>query len=145
MAFRKQKWKIALAQANNTVSGISAKFANAMTSLGITFTGDSVTGNETTDRITVLEPIVQNVTANATISLGNYLIAANATIADLTVTIPTAVDNSGYKYTVVKTDSSANVVTIDSVSLLAGETDIDLLHEQESLTFFSDGTEWMVK
>ena len=92
-----------------------------------------------------LETIVTNATDDVILSARNHFVSVDATAKDIVVTLPTALVGLGKTCTVTKKDSSSHIVTIDSTSLIAGETSFDLLLQYESLTLFSNGTEWMVK
>lgn len=93
-----------------------------------------------------LSPIAISITANYGAPIGNYLISASASIGNIVITLPSAVYGLDRTYVVTKVDSTSNTVTISSVSgLVAGETNQVLLLEQESLSFFSDGTNWQVR
>jgi len=76
---------------------------------------------------------------------GNYCISANATSGNITVTLPTASLVPARTYTTTKIDTSSSYVRITSASLLADETYHDLLFNNESLSFFSNGTTWEVR
>ena len=97
-----------------------------------------------TSRVTALEPVIVNTSTNSILINKNYLVSADASSGSITITLPTASYGSGKTCTVTKTDSSSNIVTIDSASLIAGESFFDLLLQYESLTLFSNGTEWIV-
>ena len=88
---------------------------------------------------------VSNISSDTPYGVGSYLISVDCTGGNVLVTLPSAAISSTYQYVITKTDSSANVVNIASVSLLAGEATQQLLVEQESLTFFSNGVNWMVR
>jgi hypothetical protein len=98
-----------------------------------------------TNRVYYVEQVVVNVDDDVTLSNRNYLVSVDATSKDIIVTLPTASFGEGRTCTVTKVDSSSHIVTIDSTSLIAGESSFDLLLQYESLTLFSNGTEWMVK
>jgi len=88
---------------------------------------------------------VSNITSNTSYPVANYLITADATSGAITVTLPSATVASSYQYTITKIDTSANGVIITSSVNVAGEASQTLELEQESLTLFSNGVEWMVK
>ena len=93
-----------------------------------------------------LSPMAISITANYGAPIGNYLISASASIGNITITLPSAVSGLDRTYVITKVDSTSNIVTISSVSgLVAGEANQKLLLEQESLSFFSDGTNWQVR
>ena len=93
-----------------------------------------------------LSPIAIGITANYGPPIGNYLISASASIGNITITLPSAVSGLDRTYVITKVDSTLNTVTIASVSgLVANEVNQVLLLQQESLSFFSDGTNWQVR
>jgi hypothetical protein len=72
-------------------------------------------------------------------------VLANATSAGFNVTLPTAVGNP-YTYTIKKTDSSTNTVTVATTSsqTIDGSTTALLKVQYVSLTVVSDGSNWLV-
>jgi hypothetical protein len=74
------------------------------------------------------------------------IIAAEATLAGFTVTLPTAVGIAGRRYTIKKIDSSANGVTIGTTSsqTIDGDTTKTLTAQHQSLTVVSDGARWLI-
>ena len=82
--------------------------------------------------------------ATADINAGVYL--ADATSAAFTVTLPSV---AAYKYrqlTIKKVDSSANAVTVDGngSETIDGATTYALSAQYDSVTIYSDGSEWHV-
>jgi hypothetical protein len=75
------------------------------------------------------------------------VIPCNATGGAFTVTLYTAIGNSGRKITVKKTDSSFNAVTIDanSTETIDGALTLLLSTQYESVTLVSDGSNWHVE
>lgn len=97
------------------------------------------------DIIEDLMPKHVNITSNYTALNGNYSISADATLGNITVTLPTASLVPAMTYSTTKVDTSSSYVRITSASLLADEVYHDLLFNNESLTFFSNGSTWEVK
>lgn len=73
------------------------------------------------------------------------VILCNATTAAFTVTLPTAVGFTGLEYTIKKTDSSANAVTVATTSsqTIDGSTTYSLPTQYNFVTVVSDGANWM--
>jgi hypothetical protein len=74
-------------------------------------------------------------------------IKASASGAAFTITIPTAVGITGRTYTITKTDTSVNIVTIDPVSseTINGVATFDLFLRGQSITIVSDGSNWWIQ
>jgi hypothetical protein len=72
-------------------------------------------------------------------------VLANANSGGFTVTLPTAVSNV-FNYTVKKTDSSTNIVTIATTSsqTIDGGTTALIKLRYASVTVVSDGSNWQV-
>lgn len=79
----------------------------------------------------------------ATTSVSTIL--CNATSAAFTVTLPTAVGATGQIYTIKKTDSSANAVTVGTTSsqTIDGSTTYLLSTQYNFVVVTSDGANWM--
>lgn len=75
----------------------------------------------------------------------DVLVFVDASGGAVTITLPTAVGNN-QRVTVVKTDSSANAVTIDpnGAETIGGETTLLLYKQRDFLTIFSDNSNWQV-
>lgn len=71
------------------------------------------------------------------------IIAADANIAPLTITLPAHI--TGIEYTIYKYDSTANKVTISPTSgTISGNSTYDLTNQYNSITVVSDGTNWII-
>lgn len=72
-------------------------------------------------------------------------ILCNATTAAFTVTLPTAVGNSGLEYKIKKIDSSANAVTVGTTSsqTIDGVTTYSLPAQWNWVVLQSDGANWV--
>ncbi len=83
-------------------------------------------------------------TAAYTATTSDELIAANATGGAFTITLPTAIGNKDKVFTIKKTDSSGNGVTIGTTSsqTIDGATTISLSAQYYSHTVVSDGANW---
>lgn len=88
-------------------------------------------------------------TANYTVSTGdgtNVLVKSSASGGAFTVTLYTAVGNTGNVVTVKKTDSSTNAITIATTSsqTIDGSTTQSLTSQYTSFTMVSDGSNWNI-
>jgi hypothetical protein len=95
---------------------------------------------------TEAEYVVQSKTTTYTAALSDDLILGNATGGAFSVTLPTAVGCSGKRYTVKKTDSSGNAVTVATTSsqTIDGVTTKALGTQYQSVAVVSDGANWQV-
>jgi hypothetical protein len=90
-------------------------------------------------------PDTAPVTGDYTATIGDSFIPVNATSAAITITLPAAGLVKGKRYTVKKTDSSANAVTISSTDTIDDGASAVIYTQYVSLCFMSDGTEfWIV-
>lgn len=90
---------------------------------------------------------LQSITADATLAGWTRTVKVDATSASVTVTLPTAVENSGQLIEVYKTDSSTNFVKISASSgqTIDGITkDVYLYNQGESVVFRSDGSNVLI-
>ena len=85
-------------------------------------------------------------TAAYTITTDNRVILCDATSAAFTVTLPTAVGIEGREFTIVKTDSSVNAVTVDGngSETINGATTKALSSQWDKVTVVSDGSNWVI-
>jgi len=85
-------------------------------------------------------------TTTYTTTNADGIISVDATSAAFTVTLVTAVGNSGLTQTLKKIDSTANVVTIDAntTQTIDGALTIGLSTQWAWLTIVSNGANWLV-
>lgn len=88
-------------------------------------------------------------TANYTVSTGdgdNVLVRTDCTSGAVTITLYTAVGNTGKSVAIKKIDSSANAVTIGTTSsqTIDGSTTYTINGQYNSITMVSNGTNWDV-
>lgn len=90
------------------------------------------------------QQVPRSVTAAATVALSDYLVACDATSAGFTLTLPAVKDAKGMSFLVVKTDSSANAVTIDGSGseTINGATTFVLAAQWSGATLYCDGSAW---
>jgi hypothetical protein len=97
---------------------------------------------------TAAAPSVANKTANYTLTTSDSTITATATGGAFSLTLPTAVGNSGLTFNLVRTDQTlANIITIATTSSqLIGSygTSVTLATQDESWQLQSDGANWVV-
>lgn len=84
--------------------------------------------------------------ADYTATLKDEQISCNANSAAFTITLPTAVGNAGKLYSIKKTDSTFNAVTVepDGAETLEGASNSTVNTQNECLTICSDGANWYI-
>jgi hypothetical protein len=127
--------------------GYGTGTAHAYTSAGTS--GQILTSNGSSAPTWVTPTTNASVTSKTTtytITTSDGTILCNATSAAFTVTLPTAVGATGKTYTVKKTDSSANAVTIDTTSAQTIDTisTQTLAIQNAWLVIQSDGSNWQI-
>lgn len=92
------------------------------------------------------EKAIRSLTSTTTLSVLDDLVLANATSASLTAALPAAAGAIGKEFVVKKTDSSANLVTIDgnSSETIDGALTRILRSQNDTLRIVSDGTGWQI-
>lgn len=86
-------------------------------------------------------------TANYTASIEtDSVILCDATGGAFTITLPTAASADGYQFDIKKIDASANTVTVDGdgAETIDDSTTAVLTTQYESITVYSDGSEWWI-
>jgi len=91
---------------------------------------------------------VRLISANYTAVAGDSLIDADATSGNIAVTLPDATAYSGYKLTILKNDSSANVVSLTTVGGQtvsgAASTTYQVAQQWQSVQLQSNGANWRI-
>lgn len=89
--------------------------------------------------------VIKIITANTSAGATDEYVMANASSGALTYTLPTAVGNSQV-YTVKKTDSSANAVTIATTGgqTIDGASTLVINVRNQSFSLVSDGSNWNI-
>lgn len=89
---------------------------------------------------------VSTKTTTYTLSTTDDLILADGTSGAFTLTLPTAVGNTGKLFKMKKIDSSVNAITIDGdgSETMDGATTRALSTQYESLDIVSDGSNWVI-
>ena len=97
---------------------------------------------------TVEKPLASGVvskTANYTLTSADSYILADATSGSITITLPAVSGISGRIYTIKRTDSSANTVTIDgNASETIDDQTTQTLSQYDTIKIICDGTEWWI-
>ncbi len=85
-------------------------------------------------------------TSSYTITGTDVVIFANATSGTVTITLPTASANTGYRFYVKRIDNSGNACSIarSGSDTIDGQTSISLDLQYTSLTLVSDGSAWYI-
>jgi len=74
------------------------------------------------------------------------LLLVDCTAASVTITLPPAVDSTGRRFVVKRTDASGNNITIDGngVETIDGATTQAVVSQYDVTTVFCDGVEWFI-
>jgi len=85
-----------------------------------------------------------SVTATYTIKGDDQIVKADATSGAFTTTLPTAVGVTGKLYTIKRTNSGSNAVTVGTTSsqTIDGSTTYTLANQYDAITVYSDGSNW---
>jgi hypothetical protein len=85
-------------------------------------------------------------TSNYTITGTDVVVFANAASGNVTITLPTASANAGYRFYVKRIDGSANTCSVarSSTDTIDGQTSVSLDMQYTSLTLVSDGSAWYI-
>jgi hypothetical protein len=93
-----------------------------------------------------LDVAVTSKTAAYTATSTDQVITADASGGAYTITLPTAVGITGRQYTIKKTDSSANAITVDanSAETIDGSLTISLWKQYQMVVIVSSGSNWII-
>jgi hypothetical protein len=85
-------------------------------------------------------------TSNYTITGTDVVIFANATSGNVTITLPTASSNAGYRFYVKRIDNAGNTCSVarSGSDTIDGQTSISLDLQYTCLTVVSDGSQWYI-
>lgn len=88
--------------------------------------------------------VPRTLTAAGSVLITDYLVGCDATAAGFTVTLPTVLDARGMSLLIVKTDSSANVVTVAAASseTINGAATETLTSQWGRAELYCDGVQW---
>jgi hypothetical protein len=82
--------------------------------------------------------------AQTTLAITDYVVMANATGGNITLTLPPAASCIGRVYFIGKTDESVNTVTFSPVLRLTESTSIASINFAKKYKIVSDGTDWWI-
>lgn len=90
---------------------------------------------------------VRTFTASAALTAADEHALVDASGGNLTLTLPSAAGDVGRTFTVIKTDASANTVTVDpaGTETINGGATAVITRQHTALTIISDGANWRVK
>lgn len=86
----------------------------------------------------------RSISSSQTITTSDYAIEVNAASADKVVTLPAASSCLGRVFSIKKTDSSGNIVTVASASLIDGNASVILSGQYMGIQVQSNGTTWSI-
>lgn len=135
----------------NTADDVIRLHAN---STWVSLVGDTITQTLTNKTLTsptintpsIKYPVLASQTGTATLTSSDYFVPCSAGSA-FTVNLPAASGLTGKKYSIKKTDSSFNAVTIDANSseTIDGATTTTLNTQYESVELICDGSNWHIE
>ena len=81
-----------------------------------------------------------------TVTTADDVVVCDSSGGAFTITLFTAVGNTGKVLTIKKTDSSSNAVTVDGASseTIDGATTVGIVAQNDAVKIVSDGTEWWI-
>jgi hypothetical protein len=130
-------------------AGVDLRFRSIVAGAGVTVTENTNDITIASTPTTALANVQQTTGLDVTLTPANdNLLVANAGV-DVTVTLPTAVGNSGKQYSIKKIDAG-NTMFIASVlgqnidGTNATATPLAVTVQYEAITLFSDGTQWWI-
>jgi len=85
-------------------------------------------------------------TSNYTITGTDVVVFADATSGNVTITLPTASANAGYRFYVKRIDASGNSVSIarSGSDTIDGQTSVNVVAQYDSYTVVSNGSLWYI-
>lgn len=83
-------------------------------------------------------------TANYTISATDTVVFADTTSGNVTITLPSASGNAGYRFYIKRIDSSAHTCTVSSTDTIDGQTSFTLDLQYTCVTVVSNGSAWYI-
>lgn len=102
-------------------------------------------GNATLTTVSPIYNVSTKTAAYTTITTDSMLLC-DATSAAFTITLITAVGNTGKKYIIKKIDASVNSITIDpnGAETIGGSLTYSLTYENDEIEIVSDGANWKI-
>lgn len=96
----------------------------------------------------LIRSTTRNATATLTVAADAGLISCDATTAAFTLTLPPVATSAGYQFAFVKTDATANIISINSAEagvIIAGNVStLPLKIYAQVIVLRSNGTKWVV-
>jgi hypothetical protein len=136
---------VAIAIANTAITNGNITLGNTTIGLGNTAT---TVGNLTLTNVTIngLNTALTTQSANYSVTLSDATILGNASTANITITLPTAVGITGRIYAIKKIDSSTNVVTVGTTSsqTIDSFTTKALARQFDAVQVQSNGSNWFI-
>ncbi|HUS26090.1 MAG TPA: hypothetical protein VMY99_01960 [Nevskiaceae bacterium] len=85
-------------------------------------------------------------TSNYTITGTDVIIFADATSGNVTITLPTASSNTGYRFYIKRIDNAGNTCTVarSGSDTIDGQTSLSLDLQYTSMTVVSNGSAWYI-
>ena len=87
---------------------------------------------------------VKNVNSDDTVDKNYSVYICDATSNNITITLPSASEYTGYYFTIKRVDNSANLVNITSTDNIDGQSGVLLTGQYDYITVISDGTTWHI-
>lgn len=123
----------------STVTGSTAQFT--------TISGSIISGSQLTGNLNALTTNVSIVSGSTTLGANSHVILASASVADLTLTLPTAASSAFRQYVIKKIDNTVFKINISGSGgeTLDGASGSFIGTQYESLTVVSDGNnKWFI-
>lgn len=85
-------------------------------------------------------------TADYTVTATDTVIFADATSGNVTITLPTASSNSGYRFYIKRIDNSGNTCSVvrSGSDTIDGQTSVTISGQYDSYTIVSNGSLWYI-
>lgn len=89
-----------------------------------------------------LNPAIATKTANYNVAITDSTLLGDATLGNMTFSLPTAAAASGYIFTFKKVDASANTVTVSGAQTIDGMASYVINAQYAAMQIQSNGTTW---
>lgn len=124
-------------------TNITAKWFTDIETNKLEKSGDTMTGDLI---VTGIATALSSKTTTYSITTTDSILLCSASGGAFTVTLPTAASVSGRSYSIKKTDSTSNAVTIATTlsQTIDGQTTQLLGVQYQSITVVSDGSNWFI-
>jgi hypothetical protein len=130
---------------NGTSVSVGTDFyVSGNTALGFTNT-NTLTIHATSTFVAAVKFPVTTVSTNTTLNNTHFLVLVDASSANVTITLPSALSNAGRMYVIMKIDGSGNFVTISPFGgqTINGAPFIAFNTQWQKYTVMSDGFNWV--